>query len=161
MKNSTQLDSVISDSNSYVKRLISYVVFDKVHGEIDQNIKETRSVRTLDTSFVESRKGTDNTMVKLKTNAHLFDDCMLKVFFRTTYKIYLYIMQVFPKLKSVRLATRDITIARTVPSLSSEEAAEFLKYLLQIPHLYVICIPVESLEQVLMQFHHGKGILRL
>lgn len=85
-------------------------------------------------------------MVKLEINAHIFDDCMLEVFFRTTYKIYLYIMHMFPNFKSICLATRYITIARTVPSLSSEVVVEFPKYLLRIPHLYVTCIQVESLE---------------
>lgn len=57
-----QFDSVISDSNSYLEQIINYVVLDKIHEEIDQNVKETRSVPTLAIASVESRKGTDNTI---------------------------------------------------------------------------------------------------
>ncbi|GAA5805930.1 hypothetical protein HPULCUR_011456 [Helicostylum pulchrum] len=133
---------------------------------VDQQIKKAGSVRSVDVVCVGFTHDTYHMPVvtTLDRNVHVLPYIKQLDVRRFLYdcNIYSYVMQVFPNLDKISLTTRKIPDARIVPSLSTDVAIRFLKYLLRIPLLYVTYIPFDDLEQVLMEFYdHERTINQL
>ncbi|GAA5817206.1 hypothetical protein MFLAVUS_010749 [Mucor flavus] len=129
---------------------------------VDQQIKKNGSVRSVDVVCVGFTNDTYHTPVTLDRDVHILPYIKQLDVRRFLYdcNIYSYVMQVFPNLDKISLTTRKIPDTRTVQSLSTDAAIQFMKYLLRISLLYVTYIPFEDLETVLMEFYDHKRIIK-
>ncbi|KAI8087159.1 hypothetical protein BDF21DRAFT_396843 [Thamnidium elegans] len=125
---------------------------------IDQQLKKAGSLRSVNVTSNESY------YKSLQINPHIHVLSQVRQLdisgFKFDCDIYPYVMQVFPKLDRISLATRDFEDNGIMLALSTEVTIQFLEYLLRIPFFYVKYMPMENLEQALMGFCYQKRMVK-
>ncbi|KAI9262896.1 hypothetical protein EDC94DRAFT_659200 [Helicostylum pulchrum] len=124
---------------------------------IDQQLKKSRSVRSVDVDSIGFKNYTFYAPIRNSSSVNVLPYTRQLDIKKTLYdsKMFSYIMQVFPNLNKITLTPNSKTMA----PLSTEITIQFLRYLLRIRNISVTDIPLQNTDQVLMGFYDQKSIV--
>ncbi|GAA5815465.1 hypothetical protein MFLAVUS_008977 [Mucor flavus] len=125
---------------------------------IDQQLKKSSSVRSVGVdSIVAFSNYALYSPVQNSSNVHALPyirQLDIKGSFYDS-DIFSYIMRAFPNLRKIKLTPNN----RTMSPLPTDITIQFLRYLLRIRNIYVAGIPLQNIDQVLMEFYDQKRMV--